>query len=161
MPPVCAVGVRLVGAPGTVAAAARVVSVTDGLDCELPTVVTVRTWNVYSVSAVRLEIVKLGVVELVSVHAPPAVVPVVKRYWYSVIGDPPSSVGAVHERSAVVLVTDADRLCGCAGSGCRRCLGNRCACSAITHTVNGTHTEGVFRPFVKSCQRIRSESATG
>ena len=59
---------------------------------------------------------KLGSVESVSVHVPPAVVPVVKRYWYSVIGDPPVSVGATHDKSAVVRVVVTDRLVGEAGT---------------------------------------------
>ena len=85
-----------ISSPTSVVVEAAVVdSVTAELAGELPTLFTARTWKVYSVSAVRLEIVTDVAVELVSVHVPPAVEPVVKRYWYSVIAAPPVSVGAV------------------------------------------------------------------
>ena len=50
-------------------------SVTAELAAELPVLFTVRTWKVYSVPAVRLEIVTDVAVEFVSVHVPPAVLP--------------------------------------------------------------------------------------
>ena len=50
-------------------------SVTAELAAELPTLFTARTWKVYSVPAVRLEIVTDVAVEFVSVHVPPAVLP--------------------------------------------------------------------------------------
>ena len=113
VPPACAVADRPVGAPGTVV---RVDSVTAELAAELPVLLTALTWNVYSVLGSRFEIVKVTAVELVSVHAPPAVEPSWYRYWYSVIGVPPSSVGAVHASTAVVRVVVTDRLVGALGT---------------------------------------------
>ena len=144
------------GALGAViSVSASVVSVTAVLAAEFPTELTALTWKVYSVSASNPVIVCEVVVESVSVHVPPAVEPVVKRYWYSVIAVPPVSVGAAHERSTLVWSGVTVRLVGAPGTVVRVVSVTAVLASELPTELTARTWNGVFRPFIQTCLCVR------